>query len=136
MTAVFTQSTPDVSVRSFLASRGFKVRSQCSSRQTVLPRREQWQEQERDLLFGVFNVSTDRYQLLRYIEDEAEITSEQVLQLVRSEGFVRDRNRFSATFEWYVAELLIREFGAFSSAFGVRLEDIKRNVANRANVYC
>ena len=125
--SVFSESLPDVSVSSFLASRGFKVRSESTTRPTVLPRRGGWTPSERDLLFQVFHVRDDRRQLLNHITNREDVTAENVRRLVHSDGFSKDRNAFSATFEWYVAELLVREFGAFSSAFGVRLDDIKRN---------
>ena len=128
MKSLFTKGIPDVSVSSFLASRGFRVRSQSSTRQTVLPRTVGWTDEERDLLFKVFHVRNDRRQLLEYIATDSEVKSGSVQRLVGSTGFSKDRNAFSATFEWYVAELLVREFGAFSSAFGVTLAEIKRNV--------
>jgi hypothetical protein len=34
------------------------------------------------------------------------------------------QQRYAATFEWYISELLKREFGAQASAFGVRLKDV------------
>ncbi len=44
-------------------------------------------------------------------------------RLVRKPEFRRDRQLYSTTFEWFVAELLIRKFMAFSSSFGVSVEE-------------
>ncbi|MEQ9407543.1 MAG: hypothetical protein RIK87_07430 [Fuerstiella sp.] len=128
MRSVFSESTPVVSVSSFLASRGFRVKSQASTGKTLLRRKEGWTREERQLLFDIFHSTALRMELLEFIEADKPVTSEHVLRLIESDGFSRGRNQFSSTFEWYVAELLVREFGAFSSAFGVRIADIKRNV--------
>jgi len=47
--------------------------------------------------------------------------------LVENPAFIKDRNRFSSTFEWYLGELLIKSFGAFSSSYGVTVKDVRRN---------
>ena len=78
MRSVFTKGIQDVSVSSFLASRGFKVRSQSSTRQTVLSRTVGWTDEERDLLFNVFHVRNDRRQLRAYIAVDSEVESSSV----------------------------------------------------------
>ena len=40
-----------------------------------------------------------------------------------SHGDTANQSRYAATFEWYVSELLKREFGARASGFGIRLKD-------------
>jgi hypothetical protein len=46
------------------------------------------------------------------------------------EKYNDDRKRFSTTLEWYIGELLVRKFQAFSSAFGVRVRNTIRPTAD------
>ena len=42
------------------------------------------------------------------------------------EDYNAKRKRLSTTFEWYVGEIIVREFKAFSSAFGVQIANMQQ----------
>ena len=50
-----------------------------------------------------------------------------VIEIVNAPFFTKERKRFDNTLEWFVAELMIRKFGAFASSFGVEVKNIIRN---------
>jgi hypothetical protein len=81
-----------------------------------------------DQMFSIFENSESRADLLMTVSDTAHIpTSIAVRDLAARDEFVRDRQRYSSTFEWFVGELLIRKFQAFSSSFGVTVSNVLRN---------
>jgi hypothetical protein len=117
-------------VKRILASRGFQIRSEGDGTDTLLAR-DPWTWEERDLIFMVFDDAILRKDLLTAIEDSSSASSYQpVSNLLALPDFQKHRNRFSTTFEWYVGELLVRKFQAFSSSFGVKVENVVRNTDN------
>lgn len=116
------------SVERVLASRGFTVQKEGNGQDTLLDK-SSWSQIEADLVFNIFDNATSRNELLEYIEDKVEESqlSEIVRNLIVTNGFKKDRQRFSTTYEWYVGELLVRRFMAFSSSYGVSISDIRRN---------
>ena len=82
---------------------------------------------ELELLFDVFRKPATRKELLGWVESSATPSSAEVKALITLPGFLSDRQRYSTTFEWFVGELMIQEFMAFSSSFGVTVQGIVRN---------
>jgi hypothetical protein len=79
-------------------------------------------------MFRIFEASESRSALLRAIEDPTKVAqSEDIQDLISRSEFMRDRQRYSSTFEWFIGEMLIRKFMAFSSSFGVKVGDVMRN---------
>jgi hypothetical protein len=116
------------SVKRVLASRGFTVQKEGDGTDTLLGKSE-WSQNEADLVFNIFHKTNHRKELLEYINDKAEKSqlSQTVINLIETNGFNKNRNCFSTTYEWYVGELLVRKFMAFSSSYGVLINDIIRN---------
>jgi hypothetical protein len=119
------------SVERILSSRGFSVKKEGNGEDTILPK-STWSLTEANLVFEIFNDKNLRKELLNYIEDKVEIQSlsGSVLKLINIADFKKERQRFSTTFEWYVGQLMVRKFGAFSSSYGVLVEDVYRNSDN------
>lgn len=118
-----------IPVDKFLASRGFDVVSEGATNQTLLPKEPDfWEPSELETVFNVFDNIHLRGELRAVIKGElASKPCEAVRKLVNHESFKGDDKRFCTTFEWYVGELLVRRFGAFSSSFGVEVADIFRS---------
>ncbi len=116
------------SVERVLSSRGFSVKSEGNGEDTILDK-SSWSQNEADLVFDIFNNSILRKELLGHIENNVEKSdlSETVSNLIRIDEFKKGRQRFSTTYEWYVGELLVRKFMAFSSSYGVTVNAICRN---------
>ena len=120
-----------VPVSAFLASRGFEVSSESSTTQTILPKTpDYWEPTELNSIYDLFHTPSCRNELRNHILHDAKLQSEKVTKVTNLPECDLEENRFTATFEWYLGELLVREFGAFSSSFGVKLNDIKRNLDN------
>jgi hypothetical protein len=115
-------------VERVLSSRGFSVKTEGSGEDTVLCK-SLWSAEEANLVFSIFNNTTLRNELLEYIENKMgkSAVSNTVTQLIDIKEFKKDRQNFSTTYEWYVGELLVRKFMAFSSSYGVTVNDICRN---------
>lgn len=87
-----------------------------------------WTQADLDHLYQLFESPQMRSELLRYIEAPDHVpNSDHVKALIARSEFRSDRQRYSTTFEWYVGELLIRKFMAFSSSFGVSVNNVYRN---------
>lgn len=116
------------SVERVLSSRGFSVEKEGNGVDTILEK-SAWTQQEADMIFGVFNIIDQRIELLHYIEDKIEKENLSVIisNLIKINEFKKDRQCFSTTFEWYIGELLVRKFQAFSSSYGVKVKNICRN---------
>jgi hypothetical protein len=115
------------SIERILAARGFRVKSEGSARDTVLDK-DLWSFGDMNLMFEVFSDTDSRNDLLQTIERPGyQPQTKQVAALASEAGFTKDRQRYSTTFEWFVGELLIRQFLAFSSSFGVTVHDVVRN---------
>lgn len=118
------------SVERILASRGFQISSEGIGRDTLLAKNT-WKIDEFNLMFEVFDDITLRNNLLSEIENSSFIIpNPKVSKLLILPNFEKDRNKFSKTFEWYVGELLVRKFQAFSSSFGVDVQNIVKNTDN------
>jgi hypothetical protein len=79
-------------------------------------------------MFEIFNDQNYRQDLLKAIEQPGyDAQTPKVRDLVSHAEFRNDRQRFSTTFEWFVGELLVRRFQAFSSSFGAVVQDVVRN---------
>lgn len=115
------------SVKHILKSRGFNVNSIGDNADLMIPKFD-WNTEECDFLFEVFNSEKNRAEILKLINKEIEEpNSELVTKLYNSGGYKQERKNFTTTYEWYIGELLIRKFSAFSYAYGVIIDNIKRN---------
>jgi hypothetical protein len=115
------------SVERILSARGFQIESEGSADDTLL-RTNYWTVQDLDQMFSVFENSQTRADLLMTVSDTAHVPASAAVRDLASRGeFCRDRQRYSSTFEWFVGELLIRKFQAFSSSFGVTVNNVIRN---------
>lgn len=115
------------SVERILSSRGFVVSSEGSAKDTLL-KKDFWLHSDLDLMFAIFDDQERRTDLLRFIEIVGySPKTADVQRLVTQKEFRRDRQRYSTTFEWFVGELLVRRFMAYSSSFSVTVRDVTRN---------
>lgn len=111
-------------VQRVLASRGFRVASHSSSKDTILDK-ECWSKEEQNCIYKIFKKTISRTQLLDYIDgSKTNGLCRAVKNLVKSEEFIKDRERFSKTFEWFIGELFVREFMAYSHLNGVKIQNI------------
>lgn len=117
------------SVNRVLSSRGFEVTVEGSGLDTLLEKSD-WLTVEADLTFEIFNNESMRRELLSYVEGVGSVVSSGVQRLISNNDFKSDRERFSKSYEWYVGELLVRNFKAFSSSYGVKVSNICRNSDN------
>jgi len=117
------------SVNRVLASRGFTIKSEGDGTDTLIPKTE-WTPSEADLVFEIFNDKTSRKELLDFIEGKVSVPSVAISGLTNNVAFVKNRSAFSSTFEWYLGELLVKRFRAFSSSYSVIVNDICRNSDN------
>jgi len=114
------------SVERILSARGFQIKTEGAASQTILEK-EDWIWQDLELIFQIFEDLQMRLDLLRAILDPNYISGIQPVKILTNmPEFRRDRQRFSTTFEWFVGELFIGRFGAFSSSFGVTVADLIR----------
>jgi hypothetical protein len=115
------------SVERILAARGFQVESQGSARDTLLEKDISSYE-DLNLMFEIFQNHIHRKELLRTIDQPSyQPQTSEIANLVSRAEFRKERQRYSSTFEWFVGELLIRRFMAFSSSFGVSVKGLFRN---------
>jgi hypothetical protein len=115
------------SVERILAARGFQVESEGSARDTLLEK-DFWSYEDLNLLFEVFENHSYREDLLHTVEQAGyQPRTAEVVKLASRAEFRKERQRYSSTFEWFVGELLIRRFMAFSSSFGVTVKGLIRN---------
>ena len=115
-------------VERVLSSRGFSIKTEGTGEDTVLGK-PNWTHSEANTVFNIFDNVEYRNELLDYIEgrlDRANVSST-TNELITINGFKNDRQCFSTTYEWYIGELLVRKFMAFSSSYGVTLNNICRN---------
>lgn len=122
-----------IPVSKFLASRGFSVLTEGSTQSTVLPRDQNfWEVEEANTIFTIFNDPHTRKEVKDFVEENTSAAlSETVAKLTNLPGFHKTQKAFSTTFEWYVSELMVREFGAFSASFAVEVEGVLRNSNDR-----
>jgi hypothetical protein len=123
------------SVENILQSRGFKVLSTGSNYNLILkgmklPRNQiglKGRNYDTELVYRVFNSRSMRHELLSFIEYNSEINSTDVRKLIENQSFQNSRQAFSTTFEWYIGELMVRDYSAMSSSHSVKITDIKRD---------
>lgn len=87
-----------------------------------------WEPNELKTVFQVFDDTNLREELRAVIRGS--LTSEPceyVHKLTSHESFKSDEKLFCTTFEWYIGEMLVQRFGAFSSSFSVKVADVYRN---------
>jgi hypothetical protein len=112
------------SVERFLAARGFVITSEGSTEDTLLPNMP-WEGNERLQTFEIFADPNSRRELLQFVNGTRNAPeSARVKAFTELSGFVKDRQRFSTTFEWFVGELLVKRFLSFSSSFNVLVKDV------------
>ncbi len=115
------------SVERILSARGLQIQTEGTAAQTILEK-DFWTQADLDQMFQIFESPPMRSDLFRAISDPTHVPSCGIVNdLVCKSEFRRDRQRYSSTFEWFVGELLIRRFMAFSSSFGVSVAGICRN---------
>jgi hypothetical protein len=100
------------SVERILAARGFTISCQESLNETLFNLEEQ---NEGDIIgfFENFDSTQKRAKILKSLTDQRE-------------NYQELRKQYSNTLEWYIGELLVRKFQAFSSAFGVKARNTIR----------
>jgi hypothetical protein len=121
-----------------LKQRGHEVTREGQDRDILLPANASAEiiEAFKTILYNIMRYDEFRKALRDWAYDNASSGNARVRQqveayisLCRSVGDWQDtsaeanRRRYSATFEWYVSELLKREFAARASGFGIRLRD-------------
>ncbi len=74
--------------------------------------------QNRDFLYRELSDRNRRMEILHMIYSEKDIVFSNGARIPAAENL---RSLYSSTFEWYVAELLYREFSFFASAFGLKI---------------
>lgn len=115
------------SVKDILNSRGFIV-TEVGLNENLLIKQFTWPSPESNLLFEVFDNKNNRKEIFNLLNREiSEPHSDLVSALTKAEGYCLERNRITATFEWYIGELLTRKFSAFSYDYGVVVSNIRRN---------
>lgn len=115
------------SIKHILNSRGFNV-SRIGENDDLLIPKFHWSDKECDFLFEVFNSVKNRNEILNFISRRSANTQiELVKTLFETVGFQSDRKKYTTTYEWYIGELLVRKFSAFSYSYGVEINNIKRN---------
>ncbi|MDP3435498.1 MAG: hypothetical protein Q8T04_21400 [Bacteroidota bacterium] len=115
------------SVKHILESRGFNVSKNGENEDLMIPKFH-WTDKECDFLFDVFNSVKNRNEILNLIDKRiANPRFELVKTLLGTVGFQLDRKKYTTTYEWYIGELLVRKFSAFSYSYGVEINNIKRN---------
>lgn len=130
------------SVSRVLSARGLTASISQDLEQTFLGQQLDWEDQRYISFYEWFSISKNRHDLLVLIERKIR-NSKQTLhgrspysieaikmrfrELVECEFDVTEeacRSRFSATVEWLLGEILIREFQAHSSSFGVKISNL------------
>lgn len=116
-----------VSVQDILKSRGFRIGKFGTNEDLLIPK-FYWPSIESDLLFDCFDNAKNRKELLDLLNRQIDKPkNKQVEELQKISGFELDRKKYTTTFEWYIGELLVRKFSAFSYAYGIQVKRIKRN---------
>jgi hypothetical protein len=117
------------SVKDILLSKGFVVSAEGQMQDTLL-KFQTISEHDlygKNLMFDVFNKLEYRIQLLDYIIKESPLNDSLISEFAEHPDFKKNRKSFSNSFEWYIGELMVRNFSAFSSSYGVIVSNIQRN---------
>ena len=118
------------SVKDILLSRGFEMISENSNESTLVSGINLDDERYYNLIelqFKIFHSTLLRKELLKFIEHKVQPSSKLVKELINSTYFKSERHLFSNTFEWFIGELMVRKFKAFSYSFGATIDEILRN---------
>lgn len=114
------------SVDKILLSRGYKVTKENDTSKLLLTEAnmsaEIW-----ETVYNVFLDKKSRKELKFFLDKQEQPTLDEVIKLVNHDKFIRESQRFANTFEWFVGELMINNFAAFSFSFGVSIKHIQRN---------
>lgn len=115
-------------VERVLASRGVHIIKEGEGDDTIIGKKI-WSKEEAEITFNIFNNEDKRKELLEYIENQKGVheLSNEVSGFILNNGYKNTRQAYSSTYEWYVGELLVRRFQAFSSSYGVTVNNINRN---------
>lgn len=113
------------SVARVLASRGCHVSSEGNGDDTIL-KKSCWSIEEANLIFDVFHDPSRRFEFLEFIDRGRQPNSSATKTLVEFTRPGNVRQSFSSTFEWYIGELLVRKFQAFSSSYSVKIDGLRR----------
>lgn len=88
--------------------------------------------EDTELVYQIFNNTKLRNELLKFFKGgNRRNLSPKLLKLTEKENFQKNRQSFSTTFEWFVGELMVREFSAMASQFGVEIDNISRSSATK-----
>jgi hypothetical protein len=128
-------NTPDsifsqmFSVKNILLSRGFEIIEQCNINKLLIHEKnfkaEIWL-----LIYEIFLDGKFRTELKNHLYNKEKITSGKVKNLVNHPKFIPKYQNFNFTLEWFVGELMVNKFAAFSHSFGVSVKHIERNTKN------
>lgn len=114
------------SVPKILLSRGYEVTRTDQAEKLLITEENQYDEIW-NTLFDIYDDTKLRTELKGWLYKKIESKSEDIIKLLNHPKYVNEYKRFDNTFEWFVGELMIRKFAAFSASFGVTVRDIKRN---------
>jgi len=135
MTYISVNLSDIFSVENILRSRGFDVSKSGRNNDLILkgmilPNNTvgvRAVNPETELVFGIFHQLELRRQLLEFINGSVVPKKSDVKKLIELKEFNNSRQAFSTTFEWYVGELMVRDFSAMSSQFGITVRNLYRN---------
>jgi len=113
---------PDYDITSILHQRGKVVNSINTVKDTfvnLINSKSRKQKFTTDDLFSFFHDKKNREMIRGQILGDLDLTFEDNLVLRQDQQHM---NYYSKTFEWYVAEILKREFAFLSSGYGIKVE--------------
>ena len=113
---------PDYDISSILHQRGKVVNSVCHLRDTfysLVKKHGAGLGMGSDELFNFFHDKKNREMIRGQILGDLDLTFDDGI-LIRKDS--QHMNLYCRTFEWYVAEILKREFAFLSSGYGIKLE--------------
>ncbi len=114
------------SVSQILLSRGFEV-IKIDNEEKLLIIEENIYDEIWKSLYEIYRDPNLRGELRFCLNNNKEAKSEKIIELYKHPKFIKKYNRFDSTFEWFIGELMIREFAAFSASHGVIVRNIQRN---------
>jgi hypothetical protein len=119
-----------ISVKDLLNSRGFNVKSEGQNNDLLIPE-FRWPSVESNILFEALDDKLNRSEIDKLLKKEIDFpTKDSLKKLIESDGFDLDRKKYTTSFEWYIGELLVRNFSAFSHSYSVEIDNVKRNSTN------
>jgi hypothetical protein len=123
-----------ISVRDLLNSRGFNVKSEGKSNDLLIPSFS-WPSIESNILFEALDDKLNRLEIDKLLKKVLETpTNDSLKKLIETEGFVLEREKYTKSFEWYIGELLVRKFSAFSHSYSVEIDNVRRNSINTVDI--